>query len=456
MSHPFTTALRQLPQRLPRRLPRRLPPLSLTLTTVGLLLVLPSLGLLRWPRPRAEGLEQLMSSASLLQSFPATPERPLPDLWRLRIGGAQAATLWRQQRRTWWQFWGEHSDSGAYLALPATGTLAPAATGRLPANALRVGNLVVFAQDPLARQLLSDRLRPRQRRSRGVQLRCLERLQTQQAVMWNPTALGVIVGPIAPMLQRFQEGCLSLSLDAGAVTWDGETAASDGVLGPAPAALSSGSQGMAPLPADLLLEVEGGSLDQLIQGLLAREMIRDPLASRYGLDAQRIAQLRRTPFRLRLRPQGQGAFQASLELQLRVGRDARSWEPALERLGRSLKEQGLKPAPASTAQAWIREDGVTVGGWRWITAADGERQLVLFLGPDPKLVLPLGREGRPLSAGVLRLRARPDALQSLGLLPTQTPPIVQRAAQLWLAAEAGRTPVDPALSRLEGRLQVRR
>lgn len=447
MSHPITTALRRLPRRLP---------LPLTLASAALLLVLPSLGLLRWPRPRAEGLEQLMSSASLLQSFPASPDRPLPDLWRQRIGGAEAVALWRQQRRTWWQFWGDHSDSGAYLALAATGSLAPATATRLPANAMRVGNLVVFAQDPLSRQLLSDRLRPSQRKGRGVQLRCLERLQQQQAVMWKPTALGVIVGPIAPMLQRFQEGCLSLSLEGGGVAWKGETAASDGVLGPPPAALGSGAGGLAPLPNDLLLEVEGGSLDQLLQGLLTRQMIRDPLASRYGLDAPRIALLRRTPFRLRLRPQPQGAFQASLELQMRVGRDGRSWEPALERLGRSLREQGLKPAPAGPAQAWVRDDGVVVGGWRWISAADGERQLLLFLGPDPRLVLPLGREGKPITAGVLQLRARPDALQSLGLLPPQTPPIVQRAAQLWLAAEAGRPPVDPALSRLEGRLQVRR
>lgn len=447
MSHPISTALRRLPRRVP---------LPLTLGSVALLLVLPSLGLLRWPRPRAEGLEQLMSSASLLQSFPATPDRPLPDLWRQRVGGAEAARLWRQQQRTWWQFWGEHSDSGAYLALPATGSLAPATAGRLPANALRVGNLVVFAQDPLARQLLSDRLRPRQRKGRGVQLRCLERLQQQQAVMWNPTALGVIVGPIAPMLQRFQEGCLSLSLEGGGVAWNGETAASDGVLGPPPPALATGPSGQAPLANDLLLEVEGGSLDPLLQGLLARQMIRDPLTSRYGLDAARIALLRRTPFRLRLRPQPQGAFQASLELQLRVGREARSWEPALEKLGRSLREQGLKPAPAGPAQAWIRDDGVVVGGWRWITAANGERQLLLFLGPDPQLVIPLGREGKPLSAGELRLRARPDALQSLGLLPPQTPPIVQRASQLWLGSQAGKAPVDPALSRLEGRLQVRR
>ncbi len=447
MSHPLLTALRRLPGR---------PVLPLTLSTIALLLLLPGLGLLRWPRPRAEGLEQLMSSASLLQSFPASPDRRVPELWRQRLGDSLATGLWRQQRRSWWQFWGEHADSGAYLAMPGTGLLAPAAAGRLPANALRVGNLVVFAQDPLARQLLEDRLRPRQRRGRGMQLRCLERLQRDQAVVWNPTALGVIVGPIAPMLQRFQEGCLSLRIEGSGISWDGETASVDEVLGPAPAELPLAATSRPALADDLLLEVEGGSLDLLLQGLLTREMIRDPLISRYGLDARRFAQLRRAPFRLRLRPQGAGPFQASLELQLQPGRDSSGWEQSLERLGRTLLEQGLRPGPAGPVRSWIREDGVTVGGWRWISATAGERQLLLFLGPVPKLVLPMGLAGGRTASGTIELRARPQALQGLGLLPPQTPSVVQRANQLLLTAEAGRRPADPSLSRLAGRLQLGR
>jgi hypothetical protein len=79
-------------------------PLPLTATVIGLLLLLPAIGISRWPRPRAEGLEQLMASVTLLQSFPASPDRPLPDLWRQRFGLPLADRLWRGQRRPWWQF----------------------------------------------------------------------------------------------------------------------------------------------------------------------------------------------------------------------------------------------------------------------------------------------------------------------------------------------------------------
>ncbi|MEB3333060.1 MAG: hypothetical protein VKI83_11280, partial [Synechococcaceae cyanobacterium] len=139
----------------------RRPPLPLTGGLSLLLILLPALGLMRWPRPRAQGLEQLMAAASLLQSFSVSPERPTPELWRQRLGAPLAERIWRQQRRIWWQFWGGHAEMPPYLALPAA---ALPAQGRLslPANALKVGNLVVLAPDPLARQLLFDRLRPLQ------------------------------------------------------------------------------------------------------------------------------------------------------------------------------------------------------------------------------------------------------------------------------------------------------
>jgi len=53
---------------------------------VVLLVLVPALLLTRWSRPRAVGLEQLMASASLLQSFPAAPDRPVPALWNQRLG----------------------------------------------------------------------------------------------------------------------------------------------------------------------------------------------------------------------------------------------------------------------------------------------------------------------------------------------------------------------------------
>ena len=490
--------------------------LPLTSTTIALLLLLPAVNLLRHPRPRAQGLEQLMSAASLLQSFPATPARPVPTLWKERLGEDLAARLWRQQRRAWWQFWGMHADGAPYLALTASGTLLQSQS-RLPANSLRVGNLLVVAGDPLSRQLLQSQLRPQQRASRGVQGRCLALLEQRQGVFWNPSALGVIVGDVAPLLQRFQEGCLELEIDATALRWHGEAAAVDGVLAAQPRAdRPAPPPSPPPLPADVLLEIEGASLEPLLQGLLARQLIREPLASRYGLDASRQRLISRAPFRLRLRPQPSGPFQASLELQLLVNGQERPWQALLTRVAASLRQQGLAqpdpgqvalqqagkppavpspatprptsagaqppPAPQKPAEpdspssgsparpippanprpgieaVWSRDDGVVVGGWRWLKAGQ-QPQLLLYLGPPPRLPLPYRPDALgALPKGGLRLRVRPQALQQLGLLPSLMPPLVQRSEQLAIESQPALEGQGSAasLSRLWGSLQLGR
>jgi len=490
-------------------------PLPRTLATVVLLVLVPSLFLLRWSRPRAMGLEQLMASSSLVQSFPATPARPVPALWIQRLGPGQANLLWQRQRRVWWQVWANHAEASPFLVLEADRT-APASQP-LPPLALRVGDLLVVAEDPIARQQLAESLRPLQRRSQaGLAQRCLQRLQGGQAVYWNGAALAEIVGPVEPLLERFQVGCLSLALEGNALRWQGEAAAVDGRFTPvpSPARLSSSSTPTAlpaepvvpalaaqpPLPGDLLLELEGSSLDQLLQGLLDRQMIRDPLASSYGLDGARLAQARQTPFRLRLRPQGAGPFLASLELQLAVGGAHGTWQGVLERIRTNLLGQGFKasdtplpgpplapplaqtpasgpaaaqkqtqakselqakpPTPAGvTPTLWSRPDGSPVGGWTWIPGDAGQAQLLLFLGPNlPTLRLfsPQGSSSTP-PIGQLRLRLRPEALEAIGLLPEATPPLLRRSSQLWLDAEdgPGRTAAD-RISRLRGRLQVTR
>lgn len=489
----------------PLRLGR--PPLPLTSLVLLVLLLLPALQLVRMPRPRAVGLEQLLGDSSLLQSFPATPERPVPALWSERLGVPLAESLWRRQRGPWWQFWGQHADAAPLLAFSAS-SLPGGPAAALPANGLRVGDLVVVAPDPLSRQLLRDRLLPQQRLSRGLNRRCLDRLRQQQAVLWNSTGMGVITGPVAPLLQRLSRGCLSFALAADGLSWQGEAGDAEGLLA-SPDSISRGTaEALSPLPADRLLELEGGATDLLLAGLLSRPLIRDPLNRRYGLDAARLALLRRTPFRLQLRPLSQGPFQASLELQLPVGTDKRSWDALLEQLSRTLVQQGLSPAaaaaqprssrpdatasaqarPASAATAegtppdaaanpgvaakpadgrllqadgatWKREDGVIVGGWRWISPAQGEPQLLFFLGPvpaEPLLPIPDVKRALP-GAGGLRLRSRPEALHKLGLLPADVPELVRRSDQLWMVAEpaVGADPARP-LSLLSGGLRVRR
>jgi hypothetical protein len=274
----------------------------------------------------------------------------------------------------------------------------------------------------------------------------------------------------------------------------GEAAAVDGVLTTTrePASRSD-LPTQAALPGDLLLELEGTSLEQLFQGLLSRELIREPLASRYGIDRSRLALLRQPPFRLRLRPQPKGAFQASLELQLMAGERRREWEQLLVRLAQALQQQGLEdrsglplpsrpsslplprqpdaeptllpspaprkgPAQPAVAATWSRADGVVVGGWRWISPARGPAQLLLFLGPVPRLPLPMvGADPLGPPAGGLLLRARPSSLDALGLLPPEMPQLVRLSDQLWIdAAPLQVLEAQEPISQLRGRLRLGR
>ncbi|MCP9785857.1 hypothetical protein [Cyanobium sp. N5-Cardenillas] len=453
MSRPFDRLRRSLVAPALPRLP--LPPLPATTATLLLLLLLPGLALWRWPRPRAQGLEQLMAASSLLQSFAASPDRPVPALWRERFGATPATRLWREQRRTWWQFWGPHADGGAYLAVQDNaGSQRP-----LPANGLRVGNLLVVAPDALSRRLLQDQLRPDQRAGRGLYSACLPRLESGQGVFWNASGLGALVGPLAPLLEAYQEGCLSLSLESSELRWRGEATDRAATAGPARSVRAPDvpASSLPPLPPDLLLELQGSSLEQLFRGLLSRQLIRDPLAARYGIDTKGLALLRRSPFRLRLQPQASGPFQASLELQVAVGRDRQAWRDLLLGLGRSLQAQALQDlpgaSPSSQAQAatWRREDGVVLGGWRWIGDSGPTPQLLLFLGPVPSRWQTMTTTGvQAPGPGSLWLRVRPQGLDQLGLLPEPLPDLVRRADQLAMEAAPG----AGGVSWLRGRLQV--
>ena len=493
------------------------PPLPWTSSLIALLILLPSLALWRWPRPRAEGLEQLMTGASLMQSFPATPGRRLPQLWQQRLGEGLGEALWQRQTRPWWQIWGPEGQGAPFLVLQASGW--PAELSKpLPPQALRLSDLMVVAPDPLARQSLAASLRPQQRRSRGLHSRCLERLSQDQAVFWNPTALGAMVGPLAPLMQRFQEGCLTLSLAGRGLSWQGEATSVDGVLAqldaePPPVTPPAAAL---PLPPDELLQVQGGSLQDLLEGLLSRQLIREPLALRYGLDSERLRGLRFAPFRLRLRPQPQGPFQASLELQVRLRQPPQTWQPVLQRLAQSLREQGFEPIPLALAatkptnlsaaakpitpappapqapapqapaplalapggpqaaagttpqaqqgpkppvnplaMAWRRSDGAVVGGWRWLAAPRGQdAEVLFFLGPAPAQVGLMPTQAFPRER-TLQLRARPRSLDQLGLLPPEMPAVVRSSEQLWTLTEplTARTVFVP-VSRLRGGLTL--
>jgi len=430
-----------------------------TLAAVAALLLVPALGLLLWPRPQAAGLGRLLSQAQLMQSFAAGgPSRPLPALWRERLGSAEAQRLWSRQQGVWWQFWGAHGDAGAYLVLPAV-SLSGLNRARLPQAPLVVDDLAVLAADALSRQWLAERLRTVSRPQRGLEQRCLALLRRPQAVVWNPAGLGVLAGPVAPLLQRLQQGCLSLERRGDTLALSGEAAAGSGVLGPQPQSAPELSN--RPLPPGALLELSGPSLEVLLQGLLGRQLVREPLASRYGITEPQLALLRRLPFVLRLRALSRGPFLAGLTLELAPSqRDRAAWLRLLAGLREPLLQQGLQEPPARLqamtprlsagqlpASRWTRADGQVVGGWFWTlpSANRADTHLVLFVGPEPAQPFALA------ATTALRLRARPAELSALGLWPGTFPRLVSTAPALELLASDGAT---QPISRLSGRLTL--
>jgi len=431
-------------------------PLAVTLlTTLGLLLV-PALLLRRLPRPQAIGLEKLMANVSLLQSFRPNPDRPVPDLWRERLGPESAEQLWRFQTRTWWQFWDGHADGQPYLALSSRG-LPESLLRAVVVPPLQVGDLAIFPPDLLSRQILNQRLQPLVRRSSGLRLRCLPRLENGQAVFWRPVGLGVLLGPLAPLFQDFQEGCLSLTLYDNGLIWNGEAASVEGMVLQGPNGIHEGAAQplLSPPSPDVLLDVQGASLEQLLSGLLARELIRQPLAERYGWGPEQLALLRQTPFHLVLRPRADGPFQASIELQVPVGPSrVAQWKAVLSRLAKSLGKEGLRPRAKESEPTvlWQRSDGIVVGGWQWQGGTNG---ITLFLGPQPTGTPGFQPQVLPKGTGMV-LRARPRDLAERGLLPPDLPEVVRRSTWIGLSSEPFAGYGVPApLSQLQGSLTLR-
>lgn len=209
-------------------------PLTVTALVTVLLLAVPTAVLLRMPRPRAEGLGRLLPHAGLLQSFPAAPEREPPALWRQRLDGATADLLWRQQRQLWWQFWSHDQAGGAYLVMPLprqirVGALTP------PPHSLQIDGLLVVSSGPLAQRFLEDQLVQASRRQQGLQQRCLAMLEREPAAYWSSQGLEAMAGPLAPLLQALQEGCLALDLVPGELLVTGEAASASAARAAEPA-----------------------------------------------------------------------------------------------------------------------------------------------------------------------------------------------------------------------------
>lgn len=442
---------------------RRLP-LRCTLLATAALLALPGAFLLSLPRPRAEGLGRLLPHAALLQSFPGAPQRAAPQLWQQRLPGEPANQFWRQQRQLWWQLWAQDGTLGAYLVMPTPRPIRIGAQRR-PPNSVEVDGLLVVAPNPLALNLLSQKLRTAPRQQRGLQQRCLELLQSRQSAYWSPDGLNAMAGALAPLLQAFQEGCVELQLADGALQFEGEATAIAGLLTPVAPTVGKASSGAAgtpasgsgslpqPLPGNLLLQVSGRSLQPLLAGLLGRELIREPLITAYGLSEADIRLLKDSPFQLSLRPLASGPFQAGLELVVAPRGDRSKWTRMLDGISERLYERGLQSV-AETATSWRDADERIVGGWRWLPATGQQPLLQLFMGPEPPpFRTALAKPEQWQALPTLQLQARPAALANAALLPLQLPMPLQQADQLEVLAQTAGSGNDVP-SKLLGRMAI--
>ena len=452
-------------------------PLRASLAAISLVITSGLVTVINNPRPRALGLARLLVAADLLQSFPADPSQPVPALWQQRLG-PNAKVAWSHSNRSWWQLWSRHDDGGAYLVLHAD-DLPP---GQRPAGTVTVDDLLVIGADRLAAEQLKEPLGLRTNALQGLEQRCLERLQQGQAVYWSSNGLAGVLGPLSPLLTQWQQGCLSLQLDTDRLRWEGEAGAVPGLQGPRATPLSpppadASTKG---LPPGTLLAVRGSRLDQLLGGLLRRSLVRDSLASQYGLDAESLSRLGSSPFQMQLRTLPTGPFRLGLAVSIPIGNQRQAWVAALEQASAGISRQGLQAAPRGAEErvgqpaasitpqprTWMRSDGTVVGGWRWLIEPNPDNSnrqrketLVLFLGPPPPMPLPgpwtspghrLERQGEQVHLEVLM---RPNGLAAQTLLPSTLPPLIHAAdALVLMAGDDGPGRISP----LSGELRLPR
>lgn len=442
-----------------------------TSAAIASTLVLGLAAVVTQPRPRAVGLARLLVASDLLQSFPVDRAQPVPELWTQRLG-AEAGPLWRQARGSWWQLWSGHDDGGAALVLEAT-TLA---NRKRPSGSFTVDDLVVIAPDALAADDLQRPLRLSHRPLQGLEQRCMERLQQGQAVYWSNQGLAGVLGPLTPLLMRWQQGCLSLEFSSDRLAWNGEASAVTGLAAerPAPVPLPAEGNLKKTLPPGTVLALSGPRLELLLGSLLSRSLVRDALQEQYGLDQDTLRLLSTSRFALQLRSLPKGPFRLGLTLNVDLSQQRRAWIRAMGQLEQSIRRQGLQPigpeAPEGPVanrgvlpldQTWRRADGVVVGGWRWLSADSRSpkrpTRLVLFLGPAPAPAA-LSQVGWPAQdSGRLELVLLPRPLAAEGVMPASLPPLVNAAQTLqMISGGQGSGPRTGTVSPLWGELRLGR
>lgn len=376
------------------------------------------------PADQPGSLQPLLPSVALLQTFPPPGGTTVvPPIWRERLPPALMQRLQRQSSSPWSQAWSSHSGTPPFLILRDL-------PGGVPVrHSFRWGSYTVIAADPLSLQTLqADLRRPLAAAHRS---RCPLVDRSAPSLFWSGDALASLAGPLVPLLQPWQEGCLTLGSTGGPgrrLRWSGRVTGQPPLHGTPQSRSDRGAWMPASgSPPTALLSLEGSSLEPLIGSLLRPGPLLGELRQRHGLSAPLERQLLAMPFRLILKPNAADApYRVTLLLALPKTSGslspAQTLAPLLAALGRDLPEdlRMLREAHISTV---VDGSNQVRGGW-----LQNDRGLVFSLGGLP--------DAAPLAAGPvvqakgLRLDASPVALDSLQLLPQALPDTIRQSPRL--------------------------
>ena len=388
---------------------------------------------------RQLGLAKLATVLPLVQAFQGDPSLTPPQLWSRRLGIKPAMSLWKRLGRgLWWQAWS--ADGQSYLVVPAWLWSEQPPSG---VKARRLDGLVVISADALNQQQLDQHLASATGASPSsspLQAACTRKLASAPSVQWQPEALDRLSGALSPLLQQARYGCLSLRVRGQTLQWQGWMGQRDFAAAPANLTLTEHfaipELSTSDQPSSLL-SLQGRQLGLLFNALASRDIIREPLERHYGLGQREREQMLNAPFRLRLLPQSQGAYQAGLQLQLWLAADAQPIQRSLTVLSGRLRDQGLR-ASRSGGTSWIdpdASDSQVIGGWFWMPPQAKRSVLSVGLGLPPSTELLPGLPTGQDSFRALTLKANPRQLSERNLFSGGWPRVVKQSPSLQLTLD---------------------
>lgn len=346
----------------------------------------------------------LVARADAVRSSRVQASEPVPPLWVRYLGPTEASRLWTTlDRQLWWTAW--HHAGEPVLALPESGEITLFYADALHAQADREAEAGALG--------VADK---------GASQACVSALSQGTAVVWTPSALERMTGPLSPLLRSVGHGCLQWMtrgdhLEITGVASDGRLRRNQGRpihamgwprLAPSPLLSASDS---------LLLELQLPEARWLLDGLLLRSAIKRALSQNYGLDAHHLARLRQLPLRVRIRSSDHPDLQASVELDLAVSdSDAALFEPSLQAIAAALERAGMQSTPRDGSILWTETASVesrVLGGWHQFDHGVWR----FSLGEAPRQ----GEAVVPEREGILRLGLDPSGINQLDWLGAAWP-----------------------------------